>query len=118
MATEQEINREAGRQAGLEVRQQTIRLLEKKGPSLDRIVLRLKQALNAKTTKAQYDKDIGGWVYAEAMIDHRIRLEAVKVALALWDANPSQKHELSTGDGEPLVVELKWPGNGNGDGNA
>jgi len=60
MITEMKI----GHEAGQDVRRETSRLLKEKGPSLDRTLLRLRQALNAKDTRVVKLK---GAVSEEAM---------------------------------------------------
>ena len=112
-----------GKEADFNVRQETVKLLEKKGPKLDKILLRLRQALNAKetkvvklkgaTTKDEFPKGFdlivntgfliehddgevfgtGESLVSYDLIAHGHRLKAVDLALQLHDAMPSQKHE-------------------------
>ena len=95
---------ELGQQAGFEVRQATIALLRDKGPTLEKILLRLRQALSAKK-KIYFQKD--GFVVDEReVVAHQIRLTAAKLSLELWDAMPSQKHELTGKDGKDLIITV------------
>lgn len=87
-------------QAERNVMAEVKKLLEDKGPSLDKVLLRLRQELSAKEIKAQYDKD-DGWQYSKALIAHNIRLRAVQVALNLHDAMPSEKHDVTV-RGNPM----------------
>jgi len=83
---------EIGQEAGYNVRQETIRLLREKGPKLERVLLRLRQALNAKETK--FFAHQGKVEDERDVISHNIRLAATKLALELYDAMPSQKHDV------------------------
>ena len=58
-------------------------------------MLRLRQALNAKTVKVHYDKESGEWKYSEGLIDHTTRLKAVDLTLRLHEAYPADKVEHS-----------------------
>jgi len=103
-----ELEENIGKEAGLEVRAETLKLLREKGPSLKKVILRLKQALNAKETKAQFDTKRGVWVYSDPLISHDIRLKAIKLALTLYDAFPAQKHEVKARvDVSPLLKEIR-----------
>lgn len=79
--------------AGELARQDILNAMRDRGPSIGLVMTRLKQSVSAKTQRASYDKD-SGWQYSAAMIDHRTRLEAVKVCLDLYGAMPGSKHEL------------------------
>jgi hypothetical protein len=84
-------DKEAGVEAAYNARQETIRLLQEKGPKIEKVLLRLRQALNAKETK--FFAHQGNVIDQKDMIAHNIRLRAVDLALQLHDAMPSQKHE-------------------------
>lgn len=109
--------------ADYNVRQDTIRLLKQKGPSLDKALLRLRQALNAEETKViklkgAVSKDAlpkkvdvlvrtgtiirnedgiefgdGESLIKYDVVAHGIRLKAVELALTLHDAMPNQRHD-------------------------
>jgi len=111
--------------AGADVRAETIKLLHNKGPKLDRVLLRLRQSLNAKETKViklkgaigknelpkGFDLIVNtgslitskdGEVFGDGeslirydVISHSPRLRAIDLALQLHDAMPGQKHEHS-----------------------
>ena len=91
-----------GIEAGAEVRAEVINLLKDKGPKLERVLLRLRQALNAKETK--FFQFQGMVTDQRDVIDHKTRLTAAKLSLNLWDAMPSQKHEHTGRDGEPIEI--------------
>ena len=76
-------------EAGASVRADTIKLLNNKGPKLDRVLLRLRQALSAKETK--FFQFQGSVMESRDVIAHNIRLGAIKLALELHDAMPSAK---------------------------
>jgi len=116
-------NELSAKQAGLTARQATVEKLKQKGPSLDRTLLRLRQSLNAKETKVvklkgSLNKDHlpkgfehivstgtmvvndDGIAYGDGdsllkydVVAHGPRLKAIELALALYDAMPSQRHE-------------------------
>lgn len=122
-----------GQEIGMDVRRETLSLLQKKGPKLDKVLLRLRQSLNAKETKIvkikgainedelpkgfnlighsglltnTKDGDIFGTgesLVACDLIAHGHRLRAVELALQLHDAMPSQKHE-HLHEVKPLIV--------------
>jgi len=72
--------------AGASVRADTVKLLNKKGPKLDRVLLRLRQALSAKETK--FFQFQGMVMDSREVVAHNIRLNAAKLALELHDAMP------------------------------
>ncbi len=92
--------KEIGLQAAKEVRDEVIKILTDKGPAFDKVLLRLRQGLNAKEIKAHYDKD-EGWQYSKPLIAHNIRLRTTQVALNLYDAMPSEKHDVTV-RGNPM----------------
>ena len=113
----------SGKQAGLTARQATVEKLKQRGPTLDRTLLRLRQALNAKETKVVKLKGAvtqdalpkgfvsvvntgtvvrgkDGMDYGDGdslikydVVAHGPRLKAIELALTLHDAMPSQRHE-------------------------
>jgi len=121
-----------GQEVGMDVRQETVRLLQKKGPKLDKVLLRLRQALNANETKViklkgaitkdelpkGFDlivntglviegKDGESFGNGESLVSYDVvahghRLKAVDLALQLHDAMPSLKHEHTGKDGKDL----------------
>ena len=95
-----EIDEKIGQETLDSVRANTIRLLNEKGPKLDRVLLRLRQALNAKETK--FFAFQGTVMESKDVIAHNIRLGAIKLALELHDAMPNQKHELLGAGGKDL----------------
>ena len=114
-----------GQEVGMDVRRETLDLLKKKGPKLDKVLLRLRQSLNAKETKViklkgaitkndlpkgfdlivntgttiQNDTCVsfgdGNSLIKYDVVAHGHRLKAVDLALQLHDAMPSKKHEHS-----------------------
>ena len=112
-----------GQEAGYDARQETLQLLRQKGPKLDRVLMRLRQAINAEETKiiklkgaVNVDKlpkkceliattgvliqDDDGEVFStgESLLHYDVkahgpRLRAIDLALQLHDAMPSKKHE-------------------------
>jgi len=103
--TDEEIGKEAAKTA----RARTLELLDQYGPSLDVTLRRLKQALNAKLTKAHYDSDSGEWAYSKNLADNTTRLKAVELSLTLYDAFPSKKHDLTT-NGQPVTFIMNLTG--------
>ena len=121
-----------GQEVGMDVRQETVRLLQKKGPKLDKVLLRLREALNANETKViklkgaitkdelpkGFDlivntglviegKDGESFGNGESLVSYDVvahghRLKAVDLALQLHDAMPSLKHEHTGKDGKDL----------------
>jgi len=89
-----------GYEADYNVRKKTIEILEEKGPKLDRVLLRLRQALNAKETK--FFAHQGKVEEQRDVINHNIRLAATKLSLELYDAMPSQKFEHTGAGGKDL----------------
>ena len=124
-----------GEIADYNVRQKTIQLLQEKGPNLDKVLLRLRQALNAKETKViklkgaitknelpkGFDliintglvienKDGESFGTGESLVSydliaHGHRLKAVDLALQLHDAMPSLKHEHTGAGGGPITTK-------------
>lgn len=124
-----------GAEAAYNARQETVRLLQEKGPKLEKILLRLRQSLNAQETKivklkgAVNQNDLpkgfrliantgivlqnddgnqfgnGESLIAYDLIAHGHRLRAIDLALQLHDAMPSQKHELTGKDGGPIETK-------------
>lgn len=86
----QQIGREAAKIAQAEV----LRMANKKGITLERTMMRLKQAMDAKEVKVFKQSAGDGLIYSKALVAHGTRLAAVKIALELQDAFPSQKHEV------------------------
>jgi len=95
-----EIDEKIGQETLDSVRANTIRLLNEKGPKLDRVLLRLRQALSAKETK--FFQFQGIVTDQREVIAHNIRLAAAKLTLELHDAMPNQKHEFLGADGKDL----------------
>jgi len=121
-----------GQEVGMDVRQETVRLLQKKGPKLDKVLLRLRQALNANETKViklkgaitkdelpkGFDlivntglviegKDGESFGNGESLVSYDVvahghRLKAVDQALQLHDVMPSLKHEHTGAGGKDL----------------
>lgn len=91
MKTDEEI----GALAADFARSETIKLLKKGGPSLEKILKRLDAALDAKETKAKHDRGSGKWKYSKQLIDNATRLRAVQVGLDLHDAMPSQRIDVA-----------------------
>jgi|GEM_PF-2186777 len=115
---------EAGTQAANNARERTVQLLQEKGPKLDKVLKRLRDALKAQETKVvklkgaitpdQLPKGFKLIVNTGLLIEgpegqqfgtgeslvkydvvaHGHRLKAVDLALQLHDAMPSQKHEV------------------------
>ena len=84
--------KQAGKLAADHARQETLKILQEKGPSLQKTLLRLKQALNAKTVKVfkasnAYDR----LIYSKPLVDHAIRLKAIDILLKLYDSFPAEK---------------------------
>lgn len=96
---------EIGREVGEEVKVETIAMMNQSGISLKKSLLRLKQAMNAKEKKAQFDPRAGEWVYSDPMVAHSIRLQATKMALEIHDVFPSKRHEISGPDGGPIPID-------------
>ena len=122
-----------GQEVGMDVRQETVRLLQKKGPKLDKVLLRLREALNANETKViklkgaitkdelpkGFDlivntglviegKDGESFGNGESLVSYDVvahghRLKAVDQALQLHDAIPSLKHEHTGAGGKDLI---------------
>lgn len=125
---------DAGTEAAINARQETVKLLNEKGPKLNKVLLRLRQALNAQETKVIKlkgavtkndlpkgfdlivntgllieDKDGNQFGNGESLVKYDVvahghRLKAVDLALQLHDAMPNQKHELLGAGGK----DLKW----------
>lgn len=91
-----------GRQVGEEVRAETLAAIKAKGPSIQRLITGLREALNAKTQKAWLNKD-GQVVYSDPMTDNKVRLEAVKLGLLLYDAMPQPHAKLTHEAGDSVM---------------
>lgn len=92
------LEEQLGQEAGREVREETARILREKGPNLEKVLLRLRQALNAKETRVfnpRGNTTESGLLYSKPLIAHGIRVKAIDLALQLHDAYPSKKHQHS-----------------------
>lgn len=98
-------DQEIGEIAAYNARQETIRLLQKKGPKLEDVLLRLRQALNAK--EAKFFAHQGEIIEERDVIAHGHRLRAVDLALQLHDAMPSQKYEHTGAGGKDLDWKIE-----------
>ena len=98
-----------GQKAGADVRARTLKLLNEKGPKLDKVLMRLNQALNAKEIKvfnpAGNDKDTG-LVYSKGLVAHGPRLTAIKLALELHDAMPKSGVEKAAETIEDVLRDI------------
>ena len=94
----------AGVLAGQDVRGIVRDLMTKNGLGIDKLILRLKQATDATEIRVFKDKD-DAIIYSKKLIAHSIRLDAVKYAFKLLDAEPSSKHEIDTGDIKINIVD-------------
>ena len=83
-----------GLQAANEVRAEVVKLLNETDLSLEDVIKSLRDELSALETKAQYDQKSGDWQYSKDLIAHNIRIQAIKIALELHDAKPSEKREV------------------------
>lgn len=108
--TEEEIGLEASKIA----KSMTIKAAEKNKVSLDQIMKRLADALDAKETKAfktTTHNEQGGWsdeiIYSKALVAHGIRLKAVDIALRVHDAYPSERHVFEGNPDKPLKWEIE-----------
>ncbi len=82
--------------SAMEARASTLAAYHKVGITSVLVARRHKAALNAKITKAKFDGGIHGsgkWEYSKGLVEHKTRLAAVKLALEVFDAMPSQRIE-------------------------
>ena len=86
------------------------RELNKRKAGLEKVALRLKQGLSAKQTRLAQDK--GKFTDWKHLTDYGTRATYCKLVIDIFGATAPQKHELTGVDGEPLIVNLKWPSNG------
>ena len=97
-----------GHDAGETARQKTVRLLQERASTkIERVLVRLGQALSAKETK--FFQHEGRVTDHRKVIAHGTRLRAVDLALQLHDVKPSEKHDLKvTGDLTVIVKKYDW----------
>lgn len=101
MKTNAEIGQEAARMARADV----IDMANKKGVTIEKTMMRLRQALNAKETKF-FQKD-GKVEDTKIVVAHNIRLQATKLALDLLDAMPSEKHDITHSAGPGMAEAVQ-----------
>ena len=88
-----ESNEEIGKEAASRARSKVLDLLDNRPSTrLDRVFLRLGQALNAK--KTEFFSNKGEVITKIDCIDNTTRLRAVHEALVVHDALPSEKTDL------------------------
>lgn len=84
-----------------EVFSHTLKVAQSIGLTTRLTLRRIREALNATETKANYDKDRGKWVYSAPMIDWGARSKAVDQAICILDLKPAEKHQVEHSiDGE------------------
>lgn len=102
-----EMEREkAGREAAESVRLRFLEGMEER-KMVERTLLRLNQALNAKHQKAKWVQvtvtedengnpvpSDGGWTYSRKLVDHGTRLKAVQVVAQIAGLNAAEKHDV------------------------
>lgn len=81
-----------GQQAGRVARQKTLEACEKLGLSIDHAVVTILKATKANLIRC-YNHE-GDIIYSRPLADHRTRLAAAELALTLYDAIPSQRHQV------------------------
>ena len=99
--------------AGQEARRATIAGAAARGITIDKVLLRLKQSLNAKQTKFFIHN--GFIKETPKRTDHRTRLDAAKFIANLLDMVPSQKHDVEVGGSlADAIKEVNERRNGSG----
>ncbi len=100
--------------SAIEARAATLKAHHEVGLTPILVARRHKQALNAGIVKAKFNGGPFGsqeWVYSKRLADHKTRLAAVKLALEVFDAMPSQRIEHSGGvtilQPEPITKRKK-----------
>lgn len=96
-----------GAEATRQVREETIKAAEEHGVSLDKLMTRLGEALDAKLTKVFNGMD--GIVYSKELVDNKTRLEAIKLGLTVHDALPTQRHEIDMPAPLTMILNMGDP---------
>jgi hypothetical protein len=76
------------------------------GLTLRKTLRRVKDGLDAKETKANYDKDRGKWVYSAPMVDWSARAKAVDQAISIFGIKAPEKHEHEVVGIEDILREI------------
>lgn len=90
MVTKDLIGVQAARASVVSLREQC----ESLGLTLTKLVITLKEGLDAERVKTHYDTVLCEWKYSAPLVDHNIRLKAIDLVFKILDLYPSDKHKV------------------------
>jgi hypothetical protein len=98
------VDKSEGVKVAEDVNAKFIAELEKRKSGLSKLALRISQALDATSVKQfQFQGEV---IEAPPLIDHKTRLEAVKMVIDVFGVNAATKHELFGKDGLPIEFNV------------
>lgn len=74
---------------------ETVRLAKQVGLTPRKTLLRIKQGLDAKETKASYDSVRGVWKYSDPLVSWGARRDYAALAVTVLDMKPSEKVDVN-----------------------
>ena len=84
--------------------EETAKECKKAGLTKSKVLKRIKEGLDAHIVKATYDKDMSGFAYSKPLVDHNVRLDAAKMAIALLRMKPPTQVEFPDEHGKPQSI--------------
>jgi len=90
-----------GRMAAAQARKALLSECSKTGLTARKTFLRIAQGLDAKETKATYDKERGKWSYSKPMIAWGARKDYAALAVVVLDLKPSERVDMNVSSDLP-----------------